>query len=185
AVVLALEALGKAQPLRSFAFAAAIPTPTLTPTRGFENDFACFAITNLDGIDNAGALVGGDDEAIHQSKHRFGKVDIEQRLRGRELEDLAVLKEAVEAAFAEIEEARLNRVGGQIRLGRLFLRARLPGAFVFRSRRCRNVRLNRKEHMQASAVAQSKQAAGDFVHRIFFHFLAALQAVSASDAGEE
>ena len=47
------------------------------------------------------------------------------------------------------------------------------------------MRLNRKEHIQPSALAQSEQAVGDFVHRIFFHFLTALQAVSASDAGEE
>src|SRR5260370_9150988 len=47
------------------------------------------------------------------------------------------------------------------------------------------MRLNRKEHIQPSAFAQSEQTVNDFVHRIFFHFLPAEQAVSASDAGEE
>src|ERR1700675_4086276 len=47
------------------------------------------------------------------------------------------------------------------------------------------MRLNRKEHIQPSAFAQSEQTVNDFVYRIFFHFLPAEQAVSASDAGEE
>src|ERR1700704_276078 len=47
------------------------------------------------------------------------------------------------------------------------------------------MRLNRKEHIQPSALAQSQQAVNDFVHRIFFYFLATQQAVSTSDASEE
>ena len=92
------------------------------------------------------------------------------------------MKNAVETAFAQIEQARFDRIGGQIGLGRLFLSARFLGALLFGSG---YVRLNRKEHMQASAVAQSEQAVRDFVHRILLYFLAALQAVSTSDAGEE
>jgi hypothetical protein len=134
------------------------------------HDFARFAISNLDRIDDARALAGGDDETIHQTKHGFGKAHVEQRLRGRELEDLAVLKEPVEAAFAQIEEARLNRVGRQPGLGRFLLSARLLGALLFGSR---HVRLNREKNIQASPFAQGEQAVGDFVHRILFHFLPA------------
>src|ERR1700730_17162805 len=47
------------------------------------------------------------------------------------------------------------------------------------------MRLNRKEHIQPSAFAQSEQTVNDLVHRIFFYLLPAEQAVSASDAGEE
>ncbi len=45
--------------------------------------------------------------------------------------------------------------------------------------------LNRKQHIQPCAFAESKYALDDFVYRIFLYFLAALQAVGASDAGEE
>ncbi len=54
AVVLAFEALGKTQTLGWFAVAR----------HGVENNFAGLAIADLDGIDDAGALIGGDDEAI-------------------------------------------------------------------------------------------------------------------------
>ena len=47
------------------------------------------------------------------------------------------------------------------------------------------MRLNRKEHIQPRALAKSKNAVGHFVHRVFLHFLAALQAIGAADAGEE
>jgi len=68
AVILALEALGKTQALGSLAIAITIPK------RGFENHFAGFAIADLDRIDDARALVGGDDEAIDQTKHGFEKL---------------------------------------------------------------------------------------------------------------
>ncbi len=164
--------------------AIAIPIPSAR--RGFKNNLARFPIANLDGIDDARALLGGDNQPIHQPKDRFGKVDIKQRFGSRKLEDLPLLKEPVEAAFAQVEEPRPHAVGNgtgrQITLGRLLLRTRLLSAFLFRRR---YMLLNRKEHMQAGAVAQSEQAVHHFVHRIFFHFLSAEQAVSASDASKE
>ena len=45
--------------------------------------------------------------------------------------------------------------------------------------------VNGKEHIQPRAFAQPKQPRGNFVHRIFLHFLPAEQAVSASNPGKE
>jgi len=47
------------------------------------------------------------------------------------------------------------------------------------------MRLNRKEHIQPSALAQSQQRVDNFVHRIFLHFLTTEQAVGASHASKE
>ena len=177
AVVLALEALRKTQPLRRSLISIA--------NRGFENHFARLAISDLDRVDNARALVRRDDQTVHQPKHRHGEIDVQQRLRSRELKHLPVLKQPVEPAFAQIEQARLHRIRGQFRLDRSFLRARLLGALLFRILHGNCVRLNRKEHIQPRPLAQSQQPLDNFVHRIFFHFLPAQQAVRAPDARKQ
>src|SRR5260370_37667383 len=96
AVVLTRKALGKPQPLRNIAIGRS----------GFENDFARFAIADLDRIDDARALIGGDDKAIHQPKNRIRKVNVKQGFRSRELKHPSVLKEAVETPPSQIKKPR-------------------------------------------------------------------------------
>ena len=99
--VLAFEALGKTQPLRRLVVARG----------GLENDFAGFAIADLDGVHDAGAGVGSNHQAVDQQEDRLAEIDVEQRLGRGEFEDLAVLVEAVEAALAQFEEAGLQLIG--------------------------------------------------------------------------
>ena len=99
--VLALEALRKAEALRGLAVARS----------GLEDDFAGLAIADLDGVHDAGAGVGRNDQAVNQQEDWLAEVDVEQGFRGGEFEDLAVLVEAVEAALAEFEEAGSQVIG--------------------------------------------------------------------------
>src|SRR5579859_763585 len=89
AIVFALEALGKAQALGSL---AAVDIPILTAGRDFKDNLARFPIADLDRIDNAGTLGSGDDQTVDEAEYRFGEIDVQQRLRSRELEDPPVLK---------------------------------------------------------------------------------------------
>ena len=103
--MLALEALRKAECARRLAVAR----------RGLEDDLAGLAIADLDGVHDAGAGVGETDEAVNQHEDGLVEVQVEQGFRGGELEDLAVLVEAVEAALAEFEEAGSQLIGRAIR----------------------------------------------------------------------
>ena len=47
-------------------------------------------------------------------KTRLGEIDIEQRFRGGEFEEAAVLEEAVEALLAEFEEMIAQGLGGGV-----------------------------------------------------------------------
>ena len=57
-------------PPRSFA-------AILISRRGFENHLTRFAIADLNCIDNARALFGGDRETIDQAVDWFGKINVE------------------------------------------------------------------------------------------------------------
>ena len=84
-----------------------------------ELDFAGLAVSGLDGVDDAGADVGGDGEAVDEDEDGLGEVEREEGLGGGELDDLAGLAwvergglvEAVVAAAAEFGEAVFEGVG--------------------------------------------------------------------------
>ena len=178
AIVLALKTLRETQPLRSLARGRAL----CISRRGFKNNLARLPISNLNCVDDSGTLVRGNNKTIHQPENGFGKIDVKQRFGSRELENLAILKQAIKAALAQLEKPGLDRVGRQAHLGRLFLSTRLFGALFLGSG---NQRLNREKHIQASALAEGHQAFHDFIHCVFFYFLAAEQAVGSSDTGKE
>ena len=69
---LALELLVEAQGLR--------------PVGALEDDFAGFAVTDLDGVDEALMEIGADGDAIDENEDGLAEVDIEERFGGRELE---------------------------------------------------------------------------------------------------
>ena len=89
----------------------------------FEDHFARFTISRLNGIHDAGARLRGYRKAVHQNINRPIEVDLEKRFRRRELEDLTGLIEAVKASLAQIEQPGLNSFREFMRLhaGRLSL----------------------------------------------------------------
>jgi hypothetical protein len=102
----ALKALREAEALCGFPVARS----------GLEDDFAGLAVADLDGVHDTGAGVGRNDQAVNQQEDGLAEVNVEQGFRGGELENLAVLVEAVEAALAEFEEAGSQMIG-QSRFG--------------------------------------------------------------------
>ena len=81
-----------------------------------ELDFAGLAVAGLDGVDDAGADVGADGEAVDEDEDGLGEVEREEGFGGGELDDLAglvvdLLIEAVVAAAAEFGEAVFEGVG--------------------------------------------------------------------------
>ncbi len=52
-------------------------------------NFAGLAIAGLDGVDDAGADVGADGEAVYKDEDRLGEVEFEQGFGRRELDDLS------------------------------------------------------------------------------------------------
>ena len=78
---------------------------------GVELDFAGFAVAGFDGVYDSAADFGGDGEAIDEDEDGLGEVEFEEGLGGGELDDAAVLEEAVIAASAEFGEALFQGVG--------------------------------------------------------------------------
>ena len=56
-----------------------------------ELDFAGLAVAGLDGVDDAGADVGREGEAVDEDEDGLGEVEREEGLGGGELDDLAGL----------------------------------------------------------------------------------------------
>ena len=75
-----------------------------SPAGALEDELAGLAVADLDGVDEALMQVGADGETVHQEKDGLREIDVEQRFRRGELENLAVLEEAIEALLAELEE---------------------------------------------------------------------------------
>ena len=99
---------GRWQLLHSKARGEALPLarPLASIARNlFKDDFAGFAIGNLSRIHDARAILGADDDAIEKDEDGKREVEIEQRLRRGELDDLALLVEAVEAARRAVRRA--------------------------------------------------------------------------------
>src|SRR5204862_7283970 len=82
---LALEALREPQ----------LPGSLTLARRGFKNNFATFTKTDFCGVHSAGAPFSRNHQAVHQSKHGLGEVQVQQRFRRGELKNLPALKEAV------------------------------------------------------------------------------------------
>ena len=61
--------------------------------RGFEDHLSGFAIGALDRIHDASANVGRQRNAVEQQEYRSIEIHIQQRLGGRELENLPILKQ--------------------------------------------------------------------------------------------
>ena len=78
-----------------------------------ELDFAGFAVAGFDGVDDAGAGIGADGEAVDEGEDGLGEVEFEEGFGGGEFYDFAGLVwvkrrglvEAVVAAAAEFGEA--------------------------------------------------------------------------------
>ena len=119
--LLALEALREAELLCSFAFAR----------RSLEQHFARFAITLLHRIDDAQARVRRNRDAIDQHQHRFGEIQIEQRLGRGELDHLPVLIEPVVAPLAQLEQALLQQGIAAAFAALWFSSSRLRRPFAF------------------------------------------------------
>src|SRR5581483_9909627 len=102
AALLALELLAEAQ--------------TVAGGGGLEDDFARFAITDLDRIDHALVQVRTDRDAVGQHIERLGEVDIQERFRRGEFEGAAVLEQTVEALLAQIEQVIAQRLSIRVRL---------------------------------------------------------------------
>ena len=58
---------------------------------GVELDFAGLAVAGLDGVNDAGADVGGDGEAVDEDEDGLGEVEREEGFGRGELDDLAGL----------------------------------------------------------------------------------------------
>ena len=186
--MLALEALRETEPLRGLSVARS----------GLEDDFAGFAIADLDGVHDAGAGSRRRPPGDRPAEIQAGEIDVEQRFRGGEFEDLAVLVEAVEAALAQLEEAGSQLIGRvdpgsalppggtpsrQPRtpaLGRIFFARAFPRGL--RSLPCV---CSGNSTFSRVPSPSARTRIGHFVDRVLLDFLAALQAVRPADAGEQ
>ena len=110
-------------------------------------------VGDLNGVDQARALIGGDGDAVDQHEDRLAEIEIEQRLRRGEFEYLAILVEAIEATRAQFGEPRFQQVSG--RRGQRFRRfsqnpAKTLARFLLHRRRCSG-RDQGKQQMNARA----------------------------------
>ena len=175
---LAAEGFGEAQ------------TPGLG-RRLFEDHFAAFAVADLGGIDDALVQVFTDDEAIHQGKQRLGEVDVEQAFRRGELEDAAVLEEAVEAFGAKFKEAVTKVAGFDAGLGDGLQQRLFEGRFLLG--RCGFFEAligkdgfglhDRKQGVPTRAQGLAQQGHGDLVDRVALDGLFTRGAPSGAGAG--
>src|SRR6185437_15097550 len=73
--------------------------------RFFENNLTGFSIGDFGCVHNARAIFGTDDDTIEKHKNGQRKIEVEQRFRCGELEDPALLPEAIESAGTQFREA--------------------------------------------------------------------------------
>ncbi len=125
-----------------------------------EDDFAAFAIADFDGIDDAGADVGGNGEAVGENGEGLVEVEFEEGFRRRELADFAVLIEPVETALPDVKE-----VVAEFR-------------WIF-------VGVDGEEGVPAGAEGELGDGFGDVVYGVLLDRLAALGAVGGAGAGEQ
>ena len=70
------------------------------PRDGVELDFTGFAVAGFDGVNEAGADVGAEGEAVYENEDWLGKVEFEEGFGGGEFDYFARLIEAVVASAA-------------------------------------------------------------------------------------
>ena len=169
--VLALVGARKAQP-------PALLWPVFLARSLLEDHLARLAIGDLHGVHDARAVLRADHDAVQKHEHRQRKVQIEQRLRRRELEDLALLPEPVEAAGAQFgkrafsvsvcgESAAASPPFGSCRALR---RSRRASPLSASPPPAAGVALSyRKQHIQPRSLAQRQNRLGRLVHRIALH----------------
>ena len=75
-----------------------------------KHHLARLAVSNLRRVHNPRAVVGTNDDPIQKHKHRQRKVQIQQRLRRRKLDDPALLVEPVETTPAQLRQPCLQRL---------------------------------------------------------------------------
>ena len=161
----------------------------------FEDDFAGLAIADLDGVDDAGAVLGADDDAVEQDEDGQREVEIEQRLGGGELDDASLLIEAVEAAArSSVRRALRVSVCGesagwqqQVWLADFFARAEgfaVSAAAAAASGDGVAVTTG-TEHVEARSLAQGENGFGRFVHGVALDQAVAVDAVDGAAAGVE
>ena len=83
----------------------------------FVEDLSGFAIADLGGVDDAGAVFRRDDDAIDEDEDGTREIYFEDGLGGGEFVDLFVLIEAVESAAAEIGEPLFEDFGEWVDFG--------------------------------------------------------------------
>ncbi len=132
---------------------------TLARADVVEDRVARFAITDFDGVDDALMEVGPDGNAVGEDVDGLVPIDIEQRFGSRELEDRAVLPEAIEAARAELGEDDLRNLPCLV--------------------------LDGKEDEKTLARGFGEHALRDLVDRVLFHAPPADGAERAPGAGPE
>ncbi len=170
--MLALKALREAQ-----------PSGKAVAGSGFKDHFAGLAVAALNGIHNARARFGVNQDSIQQEEDGQAEINLEKRLGSGELEELAILDQSVEAALAQIEEA-LAQGSVVIVFGLLFVAsARL--LFAPRGQARARRRRSRKESLHTGGFGQGEDALCYLVHRVIFDQLTAERAIGAADAREE
>ncbi len=166
-----------------------------------ELDFAGFAVAGFDGVDDAGAALGSDGEAVDEDEDGLGEVELEEGLGGGELDYFAGLIEAVVAAAAQFGETVFECVGegeGVDGCGLCGLRGFLCcglfglGSFGLDVGRGDLHRLefdfgadDGEEDVGAGTFGQGEEGGDDFVYGVVLDDSAAVEAGDGAAAGVE
>ena len=152
-----------------------------------KDHLAALAVGNLRRVHNARAVLGAHHNPVQKHKHRSVKVQVQQRLRRRKLEDPALLVEPVEAArrAARVSRAFSVSVCGESPPVTTGLRSSPPSRRVpppsppaLRVRLSRRRRRHhRKQRLQPRSLAQRQHRLGNLVHRVALHQPVAIHAV--------
>ena len=76
----------------------------------FENDLATLAVSDLRRIHNSRPILSVDHNPIQQHKYRQRKVQIQQRLRRRNLNNFPLLIQPVESLRSQLRQPRFQRL---------------------------------------------------------------------------
>ena len=98
--VRALECAAESQPAALSRF---------LPRRFFKDRLATLPVCGLDRVHDARPIFSADGNAVQKHKHWQREVQIEQRLGRGELEDPALLPQAIEPAGTQLGQPRLQR----------------------------------------------------------------------------
>ena len=161
--------------------------------RFFKNNFAGLAIRNLDGIDDAGTVLGAHGDAVEQNEDGQREVEIEQRLGRGELYDASLLPETVESTSTQLGESSFQCFsmrgvatgGGRFGLDCGFFCAHrglcceCSSGYSFRRRSGSDYG---KQDVEARPLPEGKDGFSRFVNRITLDQPVAMNAVDGSAA---